>query len=76
MQEVAIIAAGPGGVTAAYLLKQSGIDDVVNSQGDTVYHRPETIVAAGRFARTSPLDDYGYSTRRAQPAVVTAATVA
>ncbi|GAY13921.1 hypothetical protein [Mycobacterium sp. shizuoka-1] len=75
MREVAIIGAGPGGLTVAHLL-QSGIDDFVNSQGDTVYHRPETIFAAWRFSRTSALDDYGYSTRRAQPADETAASIA
>ncbi|MCV7174346.1 flavin-containing monooxygenase [Mycolicibacterium sphagni] len=48
----------------------------VNSQGDTVYHRPETIFAAWRFSRTSPLDDYVYSTPLAQPASETSASIA
>ena len=33
----------------------------VNSQGDTVYHRPQTITASRRFARRSPLTDYEFS---------------
>lgn len=35
----------------------------VNSQGHTVYHRPETITAAWRFSRSSALDDYTFSAR-------------
>lgn len=38
----------------------------VNSQRDTVYHRPQTISASRRFARRSPLTDYALS-RRASP---------
>ena len=38
----------------------------VNSQRDTVYHRPQTITASRRFARRSPLTDYAMS-RRAVP---------
>ena len=33
----------------------------VNSQGDTVYHRPQTITASRRFARRSPMTDYEFS---------------
>ena len=33
----------------------------INSQGDTVYHRPQTIAASRRFARKSPLSDYEFS---------------
>ena len=33
----------------------------LNSQGETVYHRPQTIAAARRFARRSPLSDYQFS---------------
>ena len=33
----------------------------VNSLGQTVYHRPETIAASRRFSRTSPLEDYTFS---------------
>lgn len=32
----------------------------VNSQRDTVYHRPQTITASRRFARRSPLTDYEF----------------
>ncbi|MEU0496507.1 NAD(P)/FAD-dependent oxidoreductase [Mycobacterium sp. NPDC006124] len=35
----------------------------VNSQRDTVYHRPQTITGARRFARHSPLSDYETSCR-------------
>ena len=35
----------------------------VNSLGQTVYHRPETIAASRRFSRTSPLEDYVFSSR-------------
>jgi cation diffusion facilitator CzcD-associated flavoprotein CzcO len=35
----------------------------VNSQRDTVYHRPQTITASRRFARRSPLADYEMSRR-------------
>jgi cation diffusion facilitator CzcD-associated flavoprotein CzcO len=37
----------------------------VNSQRDTVYHRPQTITASRRFSRRSPLTDYEF---RHQPA--------
>lgn len=37
----------------------------VNSQGETVYHRPQTITGARRFSRRSPLSDYGFSSRPA-----------
>jgi cation diffusion facilitator CzcD-associated flavoprotein CzcO len=37
----------------------------VNSQRDTVYHRPQTITGSRRFARSSPLADYEFS--RAAP---------
>jgi cation diffusion facilitator CzcD-associated flavoprotein CzcO len=33
----------------------------VNSLGQTVYHRPETIAASRRFSRRSPLEDYAFS---------------
>lgn len=39
----------------------------INSQRDTVYHRPQTIAASRRFARKSPLSDYEF-TRAAAPA--------
>lgn len=39
----------------------------VNSQGDTVYHRPQTITASRRFARRSALSDYDFSRRAATP---------
>ena len=32
----------------------------VNSQGDTVYYRPQTITASRRFARRSPMTDYAF----------------
>ena len=32
----------------------------VNSQGDTVYYRPQTITASRRFARRSPMTDYDF----------------
>ncbi|KUI33867.1 NAD(P)/FAD-dependent oxidoreductase [Mycobacterium sp. GA-2829] len=35
----------------------------VNSQRDTVYHRPQTIAGSRRFARRSPLSDYEFTTR-------------
>jgi cation diffusion facilitator CzcD-associated flavoprotein CzcO len=37
----------------------------VNSLGQTVYYRPETIAAARRFSRSSPLADYAFSTTTA-----------
>ncbi len=33
----------------------------VNSQGESVYYRPETIFASRRFSRWSTLDDYRFS---------------
>ncbi|MGO8770648.1 MAG: flavin-containing monooxygenase [Mycobacterium sp.] len=33
----------------------------INSQRDTVYHRPQTIAASRRFASKSPLSDYEFS---------------
>lgn len=38
----------------------------INSQRDTVYHRPQTIAASRRFARRSRLSDYVFS-RAVQP---------
>jgi cation diffusion facilitator CzcD-associated flavoprotein CzcO len=38
----------------------------VNSQRDTVYHRPQTITGSRRFARTSALTDYDF-THAAEP---------
>jgi cation diffusion facilitator CzcD-associated flavoprotein CzcO len=35
----------------------------INSQRDTVYHRPQTITASRRFARRSPLADYEFTRR-------------
>ncbi|OBG86345.1 monooxygenase [Mycobacterium sp. E802] len=35
----------------------------VNSQGDTVYHRPQTILSARRQARSAPTRDYGFTRR-------------
>lgn len=37
----------------------------VNSQRDTVYHRPQTIAGSRRFARRSPLSDYDFAARPA-----------
>jgi cation diffusion facilitator CzcD-associated flavoprotein CzcO len=37
----------------------------INSQSDTVYHRPQTITGSRRFARRSPLRDYQFSRRAA-----------
>lgn len=37
----------------------------VNSQHDTVYHRPQTITASRRFSRRSPLTDYEFHYRPA-----------
>ena len=39
----------------------------VNSQQETVYHRPQTITGARRFSRRSPLSDYQFSRPRARP---------
>ena len=33
----------------------------INSQGDTVYHRPQTITGARRLARKSPRVDYDFT---------------
>lgn len=33
----------------------------VNSQGETVYHRPQTITGSRRFSRHSPVTDYQFS---------------
>jgi len=38
----------------------------VNSQRDTVYHRPQTITASRRFARRGPLTDYQFTRRSAR----------
>ena len=38
----------------------------VNSQQETVYHRPQTITGARRFSRRSPLSDYQFSRRPAR----------
>jgi cation diffusion facilitator CzcD-associated flavoprotein CzcO len=38
----------------------------INSQRDTVYHRPQTITASRRFARRSPLADYEFTRRTVQ----------
>jgi len=35
----------------------------VNSLGQAVYYRPETIAASRRFSRTSPLEDYAFTAR-------------
>lgn len=37
----------------------------VNSQGDTVYHRPQTIAGSLRFAYRPPLQDYRFERREA-----------
>lgn len=42
----------------------------VNSQRDTVYHRPQTIAGSRRFARRSPLSDYDFSSRTTRPAAL------
>jgi len=39
----------------------------INSQGDAMYHRPQTIAASRRFACKSPVSDYEFS-RAAAPA--------
>lgn len=39
----------------------------VNSQHDTVYHRPQTIIGSRRFSRRSPLTDYDFQRRPACP---------
>lgn len=44
----------------------------VNSLGQTVYHRPETIAASRRFSRTSPLEDYAFSSRTEAASVASA----
>ncbi len=41
---------------------------MVNSHGQTVYYRPQTIFGARRFSRRSPLSDYQFS-QRPTPAV-------
>ena len=38
----------------------------VNSLGQAVYYRPETIAASRKFSRTSPLTDYSFRTAAAQ----------
>lgn len=37
----------------------------VNSQQDTVYHRPQTIIGSRKFSRRSPLTDYDFQHRPA-----------
>lgn len=37
----------------------------VNSQDDTVYHRPQTIAGSRRFSRRSPLTDYEFHCKAA-----------
>jgi cation diffusion facilitator CzcD-associated flavoprotein CzcO len=44
----------------------------VNSQRDTVYHRPQTIAGSRRFARHSPLSDYEFTARPAVTEELTA----
>jgi cation diffusion facilitator CzcD-associated flavoprotein CzcO len=44
----------------------------VNSLGQTVYYRPETIAASRRFSRTSPLEDYAFSSRTDAASVASA----
>ncbi len=39
----------------------------VNSQHDTVYHRPQTIIGSRLFSRRSPLTDYDFQRRPALP---------
>lgn len=41
----------------------------VNSQHDTVYHRPQTITGSRLFSRRSPLEEYGF---RHRPAITPA----
>jgi len=38
----------------------------VNSLGQAVYYRPETIAASRKFSRSSPLTDYSFRTAAAQ----------
>jgi flavin-dependent dehydrogenase len=67
--EVAVIGAGPDGITAAHHLRQKGIPACnpglstyfIKSQSDTVYHRPQRIAASRRFARKSQLSDHEFS---------------
>lgn len=44
----------------------------VNSLGQTVYYRPETIAASRKFSRSSPLTDYSFRTADAELAEVSA----
>ena len=39
----------------------------VNSLGQAVYYRPETIAESRRFSRASPLEDYAYTSLAASP---------
>ena len=44
----------------------------VNSLGQTVYYRPETIAASRKFSRSSPLTDYSFRTADAELAEASA----
>ncbi|MDY6999211.1 MAG: NAD(P)/FAD-dependent oxidoreductase [Actinomycetota bacterium] len=48
----------------------------VNSHGDTVYHRPQTILGAHRLARRDPAADYVFSRHQAQACAATTSPVA
>jgi cation diffusion facilitator CzcD-associated flavoprotein CzcO len=53
-----------GRIVHLYLTACTGLNTYyVNSQGDTVYHRPQTITGSRRFSRRSPLTDYQFTTR-------------
>jgi cation diffusion facilitator CzcD-associated flavoprotein CzcO len=53
-----------GRIVHLYLNACPGLNTYfVNSQGDTVYYRPQTITGSRRFSRRSPLVDYQFTTR-------------
>ena len=53
-----------GRIVHLYMTACPGLNTYfVNSQGDTVYYRPQTITGSRRFSRRSPLTDYQFTTR-------------
>jgi cation diffusion facilitator CzcD-associated flavoprotein CzcO len=55
-----------GRIVRLYMSASPGLNTyLVNSQGDTVYYRPQTISGSRRFSRRSPLTDYQFTARSA-----------
>jgi hypothetical protein len=60
---------GPGNMAHYLTVQNRGLRTYyVNSQGDTPYLRPSTVLQARTASRRFPLEDYAYSTVRASAA--------